>query len=34
VERLVRRSSMSEGGSETHQLHLMGMMGFAGSTDP
>src|SRR6266478_5914152 len=41
VERLVRRSSMSdlsavarrakaEGGSDTHQLHLMVMMGFAG----
>src|SRR5712664_3429156 len=26
----VRRSSQSEGGSDTHQLHLMVMMGFAG----
>ena len=34
VERLVRRSSQSEGGSDTHQLHLMEMMGFAGSTHP
>jgi hypothetical protein len=25
---------MSEGGSDTHQLHLMEMMGFAGSTYP
>ncbi len=39
VERLVRRSSMtdcvrrssqSEGGSDTHQLHFMNMMGIAG----
>src|SRR5712691_6061709 len=29
VERLVRRSSMSEGGSDTHQLHFTDMMGFA-----
>ncbi len=29
VERLVRRSSMSEGGSDTHQLHFMDIMGFA-----
>jgi hypothetical protein len=34
AERLVRRSSQSEGGSDTHQLHLMEMMGFAGSTHP
>jgi hypothetical protein len=34
VERLVRRSSQSEGGSDTHQLHLMEMMGFASSTHP
>jgi len=34
VERLVRRSSQSEGGSDTHQLHLKKMMGFAGSTHP
>jgi len=34
VERLVRRSSQSEGGSDTHQLHLREMMGFAGSTHP
>ena len=34
MERLVRRSSTSEGGSDTHQLHLMEMMGFAGSTHP
>jgi hypothetical protein len=34
VERLVRRSSQSEGGSDTHQLHLVEMIGFAGSTHP
>src|SRR5947207_10763636 len=35
VERLVRRSSQSEGGSDTHQLKLAKMMGFAtGSTHP
>ena len=26
----VRRSSQSEGGSDTHQLHFLKMMGFAG----
>jgi hypothetical protein len=30
VERLVRRSSMSEGGSDTHQLHFVAVMGFVG----
>jgi hypothetical protein len=28
----VRRSSQSEGGSDTHQLHFTKMAGFAGST--
>jgi hypothetical protein len=30
VERLVRRSSMSEGGSDIHRLHFAAVMGFAG----